>query len=77
MSVEIDPQELAFQRMCHQDAMEIEWSDRTDLNLGPFNAEVTQILKIKNPSKLPVAFKVRTLQLLQKPPNKTDISSRG
>jgi len=40
MSVEIDPQELAFQR--------------------PFNAEVTQILKIKNPNRLPVAFKVKT-----------------
>jgi hypothetical protein len=29
------------------------------IDLGPFTNEVTQILRIKNPNQLPVAFKVR------------------
>ncbi|KAL7622969.1 phosphatidylinositol-binding protein scs2 [Parahypoxylon ruwenzoriense] len=40
MSVEIDPQELGFQR--------------------PFTAEVSEVLKIRNPNTHPVAFKVKT-----------------
>jgi len=55
MSVEIDPVELGFHRrlLCHCS------EEGSDEETGPFTSEVSQSLKIRNPNRTPVAFKVR------------------
>lgn len=67
MSVEIDPLELGFRRTssalpCVPDIMcpseEARSANHIRYLLGPFTVEVSQILKLKNPNKSPVAFKV-------------------
>lgn len=65
MSVEIEPMELGFRRMLSAFLMfrTTCTSGTSPANQlcyfpGPFTVEVSQILKLKNPNKAPVAFKV-------------------
>lgn len=58
MSVQLDPPELGFRRMFRAVERRIVESD--DLALGPFTHEVTQLLRLGNPSNDPIAFKVET-----------------
>lgn len=59
MSVELSPEELGFKRVY----LEFNKDAHSDGYTGPFNHEVTQVLRISNPHSGPVAFKVRTIVL--------------
>jgi hypothetical protein len=56
MSVELDPPELAFKRLCQPCLAS---GEPCILTLtGPFNREVSQVLRLHNPHNDPVGFKV-------------------
>ena len=57
MSVQLDPQELGYRRMCRLHGVLLSVPDK--LASGPFTNEVTQLLRLGNPSNDPIAFKVR------------------
>ncbi len=58
MSVELDPPELGFKRITPQSHAH----NNVDANnnAGPFDHEVSQVLRLRNPNSDPVAFKVKT-----------------
>ena len=58
MSVELDPAELGFKRNVTRDH-ELADVDANE-SAGPFNHEVSQVLRLHNPNSDPVAFKVKT-----------------
>lgn len=58
MSVELNPEELGF-----KSRSTVVGNGRELTTLGPFNHEVTQVLKITNTNSGPVAFKVRSCVL--------------
>ena len=61
MSVELDPPELHFKRMCFLCGQDKRRSQELTNSTGPFNREVSQVLRLQNPHSDPVAFKVRIL----------------
>jgi hypothetical protein len=58
MSVELDPVELGFKRTPPQSRTENK--NDANSNIGPFDHEVSQVLRLRNPNSDPVAFKVKT-----------------
>jgi len=57
MSVELDPAELGFKRKRHYSILSNKHSRLTSVS-GPFNHEVSEVLRLKNPNSEPLAFKV-------------------
>ncbi|KAL6714918.1 phosphatidylinositol-binding protein scs2 [Lecanora helva] len=58
MSVTLDPPELGFRRKSYQYSI---YCYGAEIWLkGPFTNEVTQLLRLRNPSNDPIAFKVKT-----------------
>jgi hypothetical protein len=58
MSVELDPVELGFKRTPPQSHAQS--NSNANSNTGPFDHEVSQVLRLRNPNSDPVAFKVKT-----------------
>lgn len=56
MSVTLDPPELGFRRTSSSYTSQTIWLMETIT--GPFTHEVTQMLRLRNPSNDPIAFKV-------------------
>lgn len=56
MSVELEPPELGFKRTSFRIVTGVE--DQCLVQTGPFQHEVNQVLRLKNPHSDPVAFKV-------------------
>lgn len=54
MSVTLDPSELGFRRMFQYIIPAL---TAYQVGSGPFTHEVTQLLRLRNPSKDPIAFK--------------------
>lgn len=59
MSVTLDPPELGFRRTYK--APQVRLSQLMSIHTGPFTHEVTQLLRLRNPSSDPIAFKVSSL----------------
>lgn len=59
MSVELDPVELGFRRKSWFEVLFRPFRILTNVLIGPFNREVDEKLRIRNPNNEPVAFKVR------------------
>lgn len=61
MSIELDPPELGFKRESRNLANLDRRRTLTGClrNIGPFNHEVCQILRLRNPGQEPLVFKVR------------------
>lgn len=63
MSVELSPTELGFKRMPHRppQAKQPACHSPADISYpGPFTHEVSQILRLSNPTNQAIAFKVKT-----------------
>lgn len=62
MSVELSPTELGFKRMFYQlpQAKQPACHSPADISPGPFTHEVSQILRLSNPTNQAIAFKVKT-----------------